>query len=190
MSQKAHVSSLDALQAFRSDLIVYLNQARPALDEISAEVLRTRMWLENDQRVYWENQLRHRTRDLEQAQQTLFSARLGVLRKESAAEQLAVRKAKESVEAAMQKLRTVKKWDRDFESRVQPLVKQMEKLHTVFSNDMVQALASLTQTINILAAYAEIAPASESISSPQLASAKAPVSSTEATTGEHHGDLS
>ena len=37
MPQKAHVTSLDALEAFRSDLIVYLSQARPALDEIGAD---------------------------------------------------------------------------------------------------------------------------------------------------------
>ncbi len=33
MPQKAHVTSLDALEAFRSNLIVYVSQARPALDD-------------------------------------------------------------------------------------------------------------------------------------------------------------
>ena len=56
---------------------------------------------------------------------------------------------------ADEKLRTIKRWAREFDGRVQPLVKQTEKLHTVFSNDMVQALAYLTQVIKTLAAYAE-----------------------------------
>jgi hypothetical protein len=155
MPQKAHVTSLDALEAFRSNLIVYLSQARPALDEISAEVMRTRTWLETDQKLHWGNQIRQRTKELEQAQQALFSARLGTLRKESAAEQFAVHRARERVAEAEQKVKTIKKWDREFDGRVQPLVKQTEKLHTMLSNDMVQAVAYLTQAINTLAAYSE-----------------------------------
>ena len=157
MPQKAHVSSLEALELFRSNLIVYLSQARPALDEVSAEVLRIRMWLEGEQRLYWEKQMKRRTKELEAAQQALFSSRLGMLRKETAAEQLAVHRAKDAVAQAELKLKVLGKWCRDFEGRVQPMVKQMEKLHMVLSNDMVKAVAYLNQAINTLAAYAEIA---------------------------------
>jgi len=156
MPQKAHVTSLDALEAFRSNLIVYLSQARPALDEASAEVVRTRLWLENEQRLHWDNQIRRRNKELEQAQQALFSARLGALGKETAVEQFAVHRAKQALGEAEQKLRTLKKWEREFDSRVQPLVKQVEKLHTVLSNDMVKAIAYLRQAISTLAAYNEI----------------------------------
>jgi hypothetical protein len=155
MPQKAHVTSLDALESFRSNLIIFLSQARPAVDEVSADVLRTRMWLENEQRMHWENQVRRRIKELEQAQQALFSARLGALHTGSSMEQLQVHRAKAGLVDAESKLRIVKKWDREFEGRVQPLVKQMEKLQTVLSNDMVQAVAYLTQAINTLAAYAE-----------------------------------
>lgn len=158
MPQKAQVTSLEAIELFRSNLIVYLSQARPALDEVSAEVMRTRMWLEDEQRLYWESQMRRRTKELEQAQQALFSARLGALRNETAAEQFAVHRAKEAVTQADLKLRILKKWTRDFEGRVQPLVKQMEKLHLVLSNDMVKAVTYLNQAISTLAAYAEAAP--------------------------------
>ena len=155
MPQKAHVTSLEALETFRSELIVYLSQARPALDEISAEVVRTRTWLENDQRLHWENQMRLRLKDLEQAQQALFSAKLGVLRKETVMEQMAVQRAKAALGTADQKIRIIKKWEREFEGRVQPLIKQIEKLHTVLSNDMVKAVTYLTQAITTLAAYNE-----------------------------------
>ena len=158
MPQKAHVTSLDALEAFRSNLIVYLSQARPALDEISAEVQRTRTWLETDQRVAWEHQMRKRAKRLEEAQQALFSARIGVLRKETVIEQMAVHRAKAGLDEADQKLRVIKKWDREFDGRVQPLLKQIEKLHTVLSHDMVKAVSYLTQVIATLAAYAEKAP--------------------------------
>jgi hypothetical protein len=158
MPQKAQVTSLEAIELFRSNLIVYLSQARPALDEVSAEVLRARVWLEDEQRLHWESQMRRRIKELEQAQQALFSARLGVLRNETAAVQFAVHRAKEALSQADLKLRIIKKWTREFEGRVQPLVKQMEKLHMVLSNDMVKAVNYLSQVINTLAAYAEIAP--------------------------------
>jgi hypothetical protein len=156
MADHARVSSVDALESFRSHLLVYVSQARPSLEEVSSEVVRTRVWLENDQRIHWENQMRRRTKVLEEAQQALFSARIGNLRTESSMEQLLVQRAKRAVEEADAKLRVVKKWNREFEGRVQPLVKQMEKLHTVLTNDMVKAIATLTQTIATLSAYAEI----------------------------------
>jgi len=156
MAQKAQVRSLDAIEAFRSQLVIYLSQARPALEEVSADVMRTRSWLENDQRTFWENQIRRRTRAVEQTQQALFSGRLSNLRHETAAEQLDYHRARRALDEAEEKLRTIKRWNREFDSRVQPLLKQVEKLHTILSNDMVQALASLSQTIMTLAAYADI----------------------------------
>ena len=155
MSQRAQVRSLDAVEAFRSNLIVYLSQARPALEEVAAEVMRVRSWLENDQRTHWEKELRKRTKLLEQAQQALFSARLGMMKKENAADQMAFHRAKRAVEEAEEKLRIIKRWVREYDTRVQPLLKQTEKLHTVFSNDMVKAVTFLTQTVATLAAYAE-----------------------------------
>jgi len=156
MPQQAHVTSLESLEAFRSNLIVYLSQARPTLEEVSADAVRMHLWLENDQRSHWENEVKKRTKGLEQAQQSLFSARLGILRQETSAEQLAVHRAKRAFEDAEAKLRVVKKWDREYDGRVQPLLKQMEKLHSVLSNDMVKAVAYLTEAIKSLAAYAEI----------------------------------
>lgn len=156
MPDQARVTSLEALQTFRSNLIVYLGQARPLLEEVSASVLRTHLWLENEQRTHWENQIRRRLKELQQAQQALFSAKLGSLSHEMSAEQLAVHRAKRSLEESETKLKIVKKWDREYDGRAQPLVKQMEKLHTVLAMDMVQAVAYLTQAINTLAAYAEV----------------------------------
>jgi hypothetical protein len=156
MAERAQVNSIDALEAFRSNLVIYVSKARPALEEVSAEVVRTRAWLETERRAYWENQVRKRRKELDAAQEALFSARISNLRKESAAEQLAFHRARRAVDEAEDKLRFVKKWTREFDSRLQPLLKQMEKLHTLLSHDMTLAVASLTEVLNLLAAYAEI----------------------------------
>ena len=162
MSQRARISSVDALEIFRANLVNYVSKARPTLEEVTADVLRTRLWLENEQRTHWENEVRRRTRKLEEAQQALFSARISNLRKETAAEVMAAQRARRELDEAQDKLRVLKQWTREFESRVQPLVKQMEKLHTLLANDLVKAIAYLGQAAQTLDAYTRVgAPGAE-----------------------------
>ena len=167
MPDRAHVTSVDALESFRANLIIYLSKARPTLDEVSSDVQRIHGWLENEQRTHWENELRRRSRALEEAQQALFSAKLSNLRDASGLEQMAVQRAKRALDEADAKLRVLKQWNRVFGNRVDPLVKQMEKLHTVLSNDMVRAVAYLAQAIQTLDAYAEIGPAAAAGPAPE-----------------------
>lgn len=154
MPTQANVSSIDAIATFRARLLVYLTKARPAVEEVSSEIMRTRLWLQNDQRLLWEGQARQRAKKLEQAQHELYSSRIAKLREISTAEQTAVNKAKRAVEEAEAKLRTIKIWSRDFDSRVDPLVKQLEKLHTFLAHDMVRATAHLAALLKTLDAYA------------------------------------
>jgi hypothetical protein len=167
MADHAHVTSVEALESFRANLIVYLSKARPALEDVAADVQRMRSWLENDRRVLWERELRVRARKLEEAQATLFSARLSTFHEAGSLEQMMVHRAKHALDEADAKLRTVKQWNRVFDNRVDPLVKQMEKLHTVLTNDMVLAVAYLTQALNTLDKYSGTVP-------PPAATAPAP----------------
>jgi hypothetical protein len=178
MPQRARVTSVEALDSFRADLIVYVSKARPALEEVTAEVLRAKNWLENDQRNYWENQVRRRAKALEEAAAALLSARMSNLRKETAAEQMAVLRAKRSLHEAQDKLSVVKRWARDFDNRVQPLVKQMEKMHGILATDLVQAIAYLGGAVKTLAAYAEGAPPPASAPSAESPAASSPTNQT------------
>ncbi len=166
MAERAHVTSVEALESFRASLILYVSKARPTLEEVSADVVRTRMWLQNEQRMHWENQVRRRTNALEQAHQALSSARMSNLREAGTAEQMLAHRAKRALEEAEAKLKLLKRWNREFDSQVDPLVKQLEKLHTVLANDMGQAAASLAQTIATLAAYADTALPTTAASAP------------------------
>jgi len=165
MPDRAHVTSVEDLESFRTSLVIYVSKARPALEEVSAEVLRTKLWLQNDQRMHWEGQVRRSAKALEQAKQALSSARMSNLREASTVEQMAVHKAKHAYEEAEAKLKILKYWNREFDSRVEPLVKALEKLHTFLANDLLEANAYLAQASNTLAAYAEIGPPPTSTSS-------------------------
>jgi hypothetical protein len=158
MPERAHVTSVDAIKSFKSNLIVYLSKARPTLEEISADILRLRLWLQDDQQAHWDGEIRRRARKLEDAQQAMFSARISNLSDATSAEQMALVRAKRAMDEAQEKLRTVKRWTRDFDSRVEPMAKQLAKLQTMLAEEMPRALAYLTQAIGSLDAYANVTP--------------------------------
>jgi hypothetical protein len=181
MPDQAHVTSLEALEKFRATLITYINKARPTLEEISGEILRTRLWLQNDQRVHWEGQLRRRTKELEMAQQSLSTARFSNLRDATTSEVMAVKKAKRAQEEGEEKLKRLKHWDRDYDHRVQPMAKELEKLQGLLANDMMQAAAYLARVIDTLSKYADVSPGS-ALALPEL-----PAVATEIPPGESGG---
>jgi hypothetical protein len=161
MPQRAHVTSFEAIKTFRSNLIGYMTKARPSLEEVSSEVTRTRLWLQGDRRSHWEGEARKRQRKLDEAKAELFSSKLSQTRDVGMAQQAAVLKAKRALEEAEAKLKVIKQWDRDYENKTSPLVKQMEKLQTLLSGDLPIAVAYLTQMLDTLEAYAKIAAPSE-----------------------------
>ena len=158
MAEQAHVTSIDAIEVFRAELIAYLSKTRPVVEDACDEVSRTREWLESDRRVYWENQARRRERVLEDAQQALFSAKLSNLRDVRTAEQMAVVKARRAVDEAHGKLRKIRKWTRDYDNKLQPLVKELEHLRSLLGSDLPKASLQLAQVIKSLEAYMRVRP--------------------------------
>lgn len=157
----ARITSLEVLETFRSALIVFLTIARRSADEVSDEVRRTRIWLQNDQRMHWESQIRKRQKLLDAAVQELFSARLSGAHISTAVKEQAVRKAKRAVAEAEEKLRAVKKWNRDFDHAVDPLVKRLESLRYYLDFELPKGVSFLSEAQKILEAYAtsSLAPA-------------------------------
>lgn len=158
MPQPAHVSSIEAIDAFRSNLIIYAEKAMAAASDVIDDVTRTRSWLQFDQRSYWEAELRRRTKVLENAQQELFSARIGNMREAPTDKVMAVTRAKRAFDEAQEVLARIKKWNRQYDQEVGPHAKEVEKLRTFLATDLKQAIALLAETLRALEAYAERAP--------------------------------
>ena len=156
MPSQAKITSIEALDSFRIELIIYLDKAKRCLDEVAEEVTHTRQWLQNDRWPYWEAQVRRRTHQLEERQLELSNARLSVIPKRTLVEQMAVEKAKRSLREAETKLDFVKQWNRHYDSRVEPLAKTTEKLRHALMSDMRHAVAWLAQAAKTLDAYAEV----------------------------------
>ena len=158
MGDQARVTSVEAIKAFRARLIVFLSKARPTLEEISNEVTRTRLWLQNDQRRIWENELRRRKKKLDQLEAELFSATLSAFKEAVTGQQMAVRRARESMHEAEHKIASLKKWDRELQDRSEPFIKQVDQLHHYFTTDMTRAVAYLDRIIVTLESYSDASP--------------------------------
>ena len=156
MAERAQVTSFEAVESFRADLIVFLSRARAVLEEASDEVLRTRLWVQNDQRRLWEGQTRVRYRKLEEARAELFSAQLSQFHESTALCLMAVQRAERANREAEAKMAVLKKWDRELENRTDPLVKQVTQFHSFLTTDMQRAVAYLDQVVKTLEAYAGI----------------------------------
>jgi hypothetical protein len=158
MPRAATVSSIEAIEDFRVSLLIYISKARPSLDELGAEAMRVRQWVESDRRLYWEAQVRRRAKELETAKQELFTASLANLRDTTSSEIMAVRRAERALAQAEEKLLAVKKWGREFDSVALPMVRQLQKLETLLANDLPAAAIYLAQTIRTLDSYSSASP--------------------------------
>jgi CHASE3 domain sensor protein len=157
MSNQAKVSSIEALEAFRSALIVFLTKARCVVDDSSEEVSRMRQWIQHDQRTHWEGEFRRKSKQLDQAKAELMSVRLGAAAHQESARmsrQMAVAKAQRELAEVEGKLRKLKGWGQNYDTATDPILKRMDKLRLGL-DDMPKAIAYLANIERALNAYAE-----------------------------------
>ena len=158
MPQTAKVTSIEAIDAFKASLIVYLEKAGCVLDDVCDDVVRTRIWLQTDRQLHWKNQTRQRTRQLAQAEQELLTARLSGLSEAIKARQMAVNKARLALREAEERLACVKQWLRQFETQVESRAKVVAQFRHSLAHDMRKAVAFLEGAATTLTAYADMAP--------------------------------
>lgn len=156
MADKANITSIHALESFRSALIKYVEKGKATVDEATSEVQRTKFWLQYDQSNFWRGEHKRRGLFWQEKQQELFSAEIATFSDSTTVQRWAVDEAKRSVDQAEQKVRTVRDWSRRFESVVLPVSKKVDKLSSILDNDMTNAIRFLNGAIEALSAYAEV----------------------------------
>ncbi|MFN0080628.1 MAG: hypothetical protein ACKVY0_29520 [Prosthecobacter sp.] len=155
MADQARISNLDAIEAFRSALIVFISKTRQALDTVQDAVKKNRAWLQTEQPAFWSSQIKQRQKRLDQAQQELMSARMSEFVETPAAQQMAVRKARAALEEAQAKMERTKAWSRDYDRTVDPLARKLDSLRDFIDSDLALAIAHLVEIQKILDAYNE-----------------------------------
>jgi len=123
MSDQVRISSIDALEAFRADLIHYVEKARVALEDAASQVRRTRSWRDVDRTGYWTGQCKQRTQLLEPDKAELYNVTLTRPRESHSFQKMAVLKARRKLDEAEEKLRRVAHWRHVYENCTTPLLR-------------------------------------------------------------------
>lgn len=152
---EANVTNIEALERFRSSLVLFLERAGFVLDEVSEEVKRTRIWLQTEQSVKLGHEMKRRQRELEQLEQEMFTARLSDLARKKSAVQMQINKKRREMGELEGKIRAVKAWLRNFDSVVETRARQAEKFRQQIEIEMARAVIVLTESVRQLRAYAE-----------------------------------
>jgi multidrug resistance efflux pump len=155
MADQARISNLDAIESFRTALIIFISKTRQSLETAQDAVKKTRSWLQLEQPAYWSSQIKLRQKKLDQAQQELMSARLSEFVDTPSMQQMAVRKARAALEEAQAKLQRTKTWARDYDRTVDPLARKLDSFRDFIENDLALAVAHLVEIQKILDAYNE-----------------------------------
>lgn len=152
---EANVTNIEALERFRSSLVLFLERAGFVLDEVSEEVKRTRIWLQTEQAMTLGHEMKRRQRELEQLEQEMFTARLSDLAQKKTGMQMQINKKRREIMELEEKIRAVKGWLRNFDSVVETEARKAEKLRQQIDIEMARAVTFLTESVKQLRAYSE-----------------------------------
>lgn len=151
---EAHVTHLEALERFRSSLVLFVERASLIVDEVSDEVKRTRIWLQTEQKLKIGQEMKRRERDLERLEQELFSARLSDNAQKKTGVQMQVNHRRRELRELESSLRALAGWLRNFDSTVEVKARKVEKLRHHLDIETVRAISFLAEAIRNLDAYA------------------------------------
>lgn len=104
---------------------------------------------------HWTQELKKRSRKLAQAQQELLTAKLSKYQDSVMLQEKLLRRAKEAMVEAEEKLRNIKRWSREYDRIYDPAVKGLAQLSDYLEHDMPRALAWMEQALKSLASYLE-----------------------------------
>lgn len=155
MSGPAKVSSIEALEAFRADLIRYIEKARTALEDAEGEVRRTRSWLDMDRTQHWAMEIKKRNKRLEMAEADYYNARITRPTESHTAHKHMIARARRELEEAEAKALVVKKWRERFDNVVMPLVRQLDPAFTMVGRELPKGVHQLAESVKALQEYAE-----------------------------------
>jgi len=156
MSEAAKVTSVEALKDFREAIASFRDDAKNALVTVQMENRRAIDWLQNHQRLYWNEELKRRRERQAMALTDLHRKRLqaspgSVVRDTEQKE--AVRATLAKVREAEAKVETVKKWGPPLQRAIDEYLGKARPLDDMLGSDLVHALGLLERMIVSLEEY-------------------------------------
>ncbi len=157
MQNQANITSIEAIESFRSALVAYREKACAALDEAGTAIQRFKDWLRHERKAYWQNEVRIRGQAFEEARQAWFASRL-LEQRTTGTREVAYKRARHALREAEEKLAVVKKWGQACDSRIDPLARQVDAMYKLLASDVARSVAYLGQVAGTLGDYAGLTP--------------------------------
>jgi len=163
MTRYARVDSLDSVQAFKVALVKFAESAMVALSDAESEISRTMMWLEGEQTMHWQTQIRKRHLIVERCKEAVRAKKIfkdATGRQQSAFdEEKALRRAILAFEEAELKLANTRKAINQMRREQQNYKGGVQRFQTTVASDVPAAVAQLSNMLATLREYVATGPA-------------------------------
>ena len=159
MSQ-ANVQSIEAIANFKRALFKFAEAANAALTDAEADMVAVHRWLDHEQRVYWQNNVRKSTELVSRCEDALRQKRIfkdASGRTPSAVdEEKALAKAKRMKEHAEERLENVRRYVPRLAREIMLYKGQVQRFATFVAADIPGAAAKLDKMVDALEAYVNL----------------------------------
>jgi hypothetical protein len=170
---EAKVESIEALANFKRALFKFAEAANAALTDAEADMGHVYRWLEHEQRVYWQNNVRKATELVSRCEDALRQKRIfkdSSGRTPSAVdEEKALAKAKRMKEHAEERLENVRRYTPRLQREIMLYKGQVTRFATFVAADIPAAAAKLDKMVAKLDAYVNLGAADASSQQPAVA---------------------
>jgi len=170
---EAKVESIEAIAHFKRALFKFAEAANAALTDAEADMVGVHRWLETEQRVYWQNNVRKATELVSRCEDALRQKRVfkdSSGRTPSAVdEEKALAKAKRMKEHAEERLENVRRHTPRLQREIMLYKGQVTRFATFVAADIPAAAAKLDKMVASLEAYVNLAATDASIPQPGVA---------------------
>jgi hypothetical protein len=170
MSDSANVRSIEAIAAFRVALTNFSEDARNALGATDMEIRRMRDWLQRDQLVYWQGQIKRRNELLSIARTELHRRRLQASNSDAISDteqKENLRVAQRRLEEAEQKVALIKRLVPVFEHATSEYRSASQPLGDTLTGSLINSLSLLARVVTSLESYLAVAPPSAPVAAPE-----------------------
>ena len=158
---EARVENIDAIKAFKAALWRFAELANAALCDADADATGTLRWLENEQRVYWQNAVRKSQELVSRCEEALRHKKIfkdASGRTPSAVdEEKALAKAKRMLEHATERLENTRRYIPKLQREIMLYKGHVQRLSTFVAGDVPAAAAKLDKIVARLEAYVNYA---------------------------------
>lgn len=158
----ARVASIEGLDRFRAALLGFIDDAANALGEADSELQRLQLWLDGEQKLHWQQELRRRSEEVARAKSALYRKQVTVSAKDrppsAVDERKALRRAEERVAEAEQKLKRIRHWSIHLGQEANRYRGAIAPLSAALERELPASALLLKRAVSALESYLHAAP--------------------------------